>query len=130
MASTACTEDAERDEDECSVADVYSKAAKELKQKRQYKISPPFTAKIQTLKKISIPKSDKARKKQVAAEIASLQLKLEEIRKQKQVTNISKEKNEKDEVLSLEQKLECVDITSQPDATKVSRAKKKKVIIT
>ena len=112
MASTACTEDAERDEDECSVADVYSKAAKELKggssQKRQYKISPPFTAKIQTLKKISIPKSDKARKKQVAAEIASLQLKLEEIRKQKQVTNISKEKNEKDEVLSLEQRCKMI----------------------
>ena len=84
-----------------------------------------FIAKIQTLKKLSIPKSDKARKKQVTAEIASLQLKLEEIRKQKQVTNISKEKNEKDEVLSLEQKLECVDITSQPDATKSVSGKEK-----
>ena len=84
-----------------------------------------FIAKIQTLKKLSIPKSDKARKKQVTAEIASLQLKLEEIRKQKQAKN---ERDEKDEVLSLEQKVECIDISSQPEATKMSRAKKKKVL--
>lgn len=88
-------------------------------------------AKIQALKK-TVPKGDKRRKKEVAAEISILEQQLEEIEKQKQITDTAVHTVKESETMERENSLFDGEVSgdsssSGQTATKMSRSKKKKV---
>lgn len=95
---------------------------------------------IQALKK-SVPKGDKKRKKEVAAEISSLEQQLEEIRGQKEISPTQtrnlhmKEEGVREDggerVAVPEEKMESVSVSSSSELKqvppKLSKARKKRV---